>query len=95
MKLSDLGNLVDLYRESYEELKEFCRKYIPFDVSSSEEDSQEDDAKSSKKMKVNKFEGGVSFSCANNHTKRRQANIVCNTIHTKDVPTIEKKVSMK
>ncbi len=43
-------------------------------------------------MKINKFEGGVSFSCPPVHTKRRQANIVCNTIHTKDVPQILKNV---
>lgn len=46
-------------------------------------------------MKVNKFQGGVSYSYPNNHQKRRQANIVCNTIHTKDVPAIQKRSSMK
>lgn len=62
-----------------------CKKYLPFDASSSDEESLEDPIP--KKMKVSKFEGGVAFIC-NSSKKRRQANIVCKTIHTKDVPRI-------
>ena len=39
MKLSDLGDLVNMYVQSYEGLKEFCKKYIPFDMTSSDEES--------------------------------------------------------
>ena len=91
MKLTELGDLVNMYVQSYESLKEFCKKYIPFDMTSSEDESVEEEARSAKKMKINKFDGGISYSCSNPHLKRKQANIVCNTIHTKDIPPVEAK----
>lgn len=88
MKLSDLGDIVNMYVQSFDSLKEFCKKYIPFDMTSSDEESVEEEARSAKKMKINKFDGGISYSCSNPHPKRKQANIVCNTIHTKDIPPV-------
>jgi hypothetical protein len=49
----------------------------------------EEPQKANKKMKINKFEGGVS-SC--NTRKRRQANIVFNAIPAKDMPKLSSEV---